>query len=117
MNLLEIRNEIDTLDRQLAGLFARRMELAALVAEEKFKSGQAIENLERENEVLKNVVQEAEAGLEPYIKGLYRAIFILSKAFQAGIINPSDDLRDKLHRALDQGDFFALDQLLKDNKY
>ena len=52
LDLKDIRNEIDVIDKELVDLFEKRMKLCRDVAEFKFKTGKAVLDRERENEKL-----------------------------------------------------------------
>jgi len=51
MSLRQLRNRIDAIDNQIAGLLAGRLEVARLIAAEKASSGQALLDPERERQV------------------------------------------------------------------
>ena len=55
MELSEIRQEIDVIDRQIVELFKRRMNCSVMVAEQKKKTGSPILNIQRELDVLEKV--------------------------------------------------------------
>ena len=48
MELSEIRDEIDVIDRQIVELFKRRMDCSVMVAEKKKQTGSPILNIQRQ---------------------------------------------------------------------
>ena len=68
------RIKIDALDEEIAGLFAKRMELAAAIAEEKSRQGLPVKNEVREEEVLSHVGSVAGADKEEYVRNVYRKL-------------------------------------------
>ena len=81
MELSQLRKEIDSVDEELAKLFARRMELTAKVAECKKESGAATLDLAREEAVLAN----AESICGHYGRELYKTILDISKRQQTAL--------------------------------
>lgn len=82
MSLEELRKEIDNIDDALVQLFARRMEAAAAVAEEKRRSGRAVLDSGRERDVLARVTAQVSPELRGSLEELYSTIFSLSRAYQ-----------------------------------
>ena len=52
MSLDELRAEINELNKELLSLFKRRMAISQKIAEEKTKTGKAIYDAQREEEIL-----------------------------------------------------------------
>ena len=82
MELKDLRNEIDEIDKELVALFAKRMSCAASVAEYKRAHSLPILDKERENALLKKVSSLSGEELAPYTRGLYEKIMELSRAYQ-----------------------------------
>lgn len=72
MELKEIREELDKIDRDLLQLFQKRMALSEEVAKDKLKTGKAIFDGKREAEKLDSV---AEMLTDPELKAPAQAIF------------------------------------------
>ena len=87
MDLSQIRNEIDRVDRELLPLFLRRMELSGKVAEYKAQNDLPIYNEEREKEILSQIAEKS-GDLSPYAVGLYSEILRLSRSYQEELISP-----------------------------
>ena len=86
MDLTKIRQEIDSIDRQLVNLFCQRMDLSAQVAEYKKENGLPIIVPEREQQILDTVTRQAGTELSPYVRKLYTSLFELSRDYQAEVI-------------------------------
>ena len=86
MDLKEIRQEIDSIDRQLVNLFCQRMDLSAHVAEYKKENGLPIIVPEREQQILRQITEQAGPEMAPYLRELYAAIFEESRRYQAEVI-------------------------------
>ena len=50
MDLKELRNEIDVVDRQIVDLFEKRMDIASRVADYKIANGKKVFDKEREGD-------------------------------------------------------------------
>ena len=55
MDLLELRNELDSIDKQIVELYEKRMEVCGEVAAYKIETGKRVFDRERENQKLKSV--------------------------------------------------------------
>ncbi len=91
MNLNEIREEIDAIDRQMVALFMRRMDCARQVAEYKLENGMPIFHPEREKQVLDRVEQSAGC-YGSSARQLYAAIMELSRALQHDLLGSGEAL-------------------------
>ena len=83
MELTELRNEINEIDRELVDLFVKRMDLSAQVAEYKKANHQPIYVPSREREILKSVAMQAGPEMGNYTRVLYSMLFELSRSYQS----------------------------------
>lgn len=90
MDLTQIRKDIDDVDEALLPLFLRRMELSALVAGEKAKTGAPVLNPVREREILSRVTREA-GDMGDYARLMYGELFQLSRSYQTALLAAQDD--------------------------
>jgi chorismate mutase len=81
MDLEELRKKIDDADNRIVRLIAERVRIAAEIGEEKKKQGKNIEDLGREQAVLKNVRKAAgKENLNPEdIENIFRQIIAAAK--------------------------------------
>lgn len=86
MELKYIREEIDTIDKELVQLFCKRMELAAKVAQYKQENNLPIFVPERERAILQSVAEAAGPEMENYTRDLYSTLFELSRSYQSKCI-------------------------------
>ena len=82
MELDEIRQDIDKLDKQLLELFLQRMKLCCDVAEYKAQNGLPVFQGSREREVLERISGAAPEGLESASTLLFSQIMDISKCLQ-----------------------------------
>ncbi len=95
MSLKPIRDEIDQIDNELIGLFARRMECSRKVAQYKLENGMPIFNAEREREILDSV--EEKAGVHGgSARLLYATIMELSRALQHDMLGSGTALKNRI---------------------
>lgn len=82
MELKEIRQRIDEIDRQIVELFSARMALCADVAQYKADHSLPVLDSARENEKLLQIAALAGDDMADYAVALYGRIFELSRAEQ-----------------------------------
>ena len=82
MELQDLRNEIDTIDRELVDLFLRRMNVAAEVAEYKKANDLPVLDASRERALLDKVSELSGEEFEAYTRTLYATILDLSRSYQ-----------------------------------
>ena len=82
MDLIELRNEINQIDKELVDLFLRRMNVSARVAEYKREHGMAVLDPARERELLEKISQLSGEEHEEYARTLYGTILSLSRSYQ-----------------------------------
>jgi len=78
VSLIELRQEIDQIDRQLLQLFIKRMDLAVLVANIKKEQNLPVRNQKREDEILEKIQTNAGA-YAPEANKLFETIMELSR--------------------------------------
>ena len=87
MDLNQIRNEIDVVDKQMVELFQRRMKLAGEVAESKRASGKAIYDRQRELEKLAKLGALAHSEFNRHsIEELFLQIMSISRRYQYNLL-------------------------------
>ena len=101
MNLEEIRNEIDSIDRELVSLFIRRMNCASEVAEYKKANNLPVLDASRERALLKKVSDLSGEEFEEYTRTLYATLLSLSRSYQHKAKNESAELYKEITDALE----------------
>ena len=85
-DLTQIRQDIDALDKELAALFVRRMDLCAEVAASKKQTGKAVRDAARENAIVARLTEGLDVRSAKAVDKLYRAIFDISRAGQQELL-------------------------------
>ena len=83
MDLSQARGEIDGIDRELASLFVRRLEIVREVAAYKASIGMNIHQPQREKEVINRLLDQTDERFHADLTALYDRIFDISRALQA----------------------------------
>lgn len=84
MNLMDSRQQIDEIDKQITVLLEERMKVVATVAAYKKAHSMPVLDATREAAVLDKVaVFTSDKLLVPYIKRIYQALMDESKAYEA----------------------------------
>ena len=86
LDLGQIRQELDTIDKEMIALFSRRMGLVSQVAAYKKEKNMPILDSGREAQILDKVGREAGEELAEYAKTVYQTLLQVSKAYQAKIL-------------------------------
>ena len=102
MELTEIRERIDSADKEMLRLFLERLDLSEQVAEYKRAHGLPILNKEREREILAKVT-EAAGERERYAYHLFATLMELSRSCQAEFIGTPTKVRASVDAALAGG--------------
>lgn len=89
----EARREINGIDREMAGLFARRMAAVARIAAYKKAHGLPICNSEREAEVLESNAAYVDAEIRPYYQRLLENMMAESRRYQHRLIDMEEQDR------------------------
>lgn len=99
--LIELRDKIDGIDRELVRLFGERMDVAAKIGEYKKRVGKPVYDAAREREKLNAVSELAEEEYKNYTKILYSLLFEVSRSHQDEILNGKSPLYSRILEALD----------------
>jgi len=104
-NLSKLREEIDAIDNQLLSLYKKRMQISALVAEDKIESGKTVHDPEREKEKLASLSEGAGSDFEVHaIKGLFAHIMAVSRKLQYRILTEKGNGGQVSFKAVDSLD-------------
>ena len=95
LDLGQIRQELDTIDKEMIALFSRRMELVSQVAAYKKEKNMPILDSGREAQILDKVGREAGEELAEYAKTVYQTLLQVSKAYQAKILQRSENEEER----------------------
>ena len=101
MELQTLRNEIDSIDRELVDLFLRRMNVAAEVAEYKRENSLPVFDPARERALLTKISELSGEEFEAYSRTLYATILDLSRSYQHRKLDGESPLYREISNALD----------------
>ncbi len=96
MELSQLREKIDNIDKELVKLFTERMEISALVAEEKRRTGKAVFDPARERSIIANLTADCDEELTNGISALYNTIFEVSRARQNRMLTQDNVLAEQI---------------------
>ncbi len=101
MELTELRQQIDGLDREIVELFKRRMNVSASVAEYKRATGMNVLDASRERALLAKVSELAGEDFEEYTRTLYATILELSRSYQHKRLGDTSALYSEITDAIE----------------
>ena len=101
MELGELRQGIDEVDRELVELFKKRMDLCASVAEYKRENGLPVLDASRERALLNKIAQLSGEDFEEYSRVLYATILDLSRAYQHSMLDSKSPIYGEIVDALE----------------
>lgn len=95
MDLQEIRGQLDRIDKEIVGLFEKRMELCAKVAEFKVRTGKAVYDPKREKEKIASVEAMVDGGFMKQAVGeLFLQMMTLSRRYQYRLMQEGQTASD-----------------------
>lgn len=93
MNLDEIRENIDSIDKQILELFTERMELCGQVAEYKAKNSMPVFQGGREKQILDNIAAQSPTHLVSASRLLFSQIMEISKCLQQEKLTNCEEIK------------------------
>ncbi len=90
MELTELRDAIDGIDRELIALLERRMDIAAEIAFWKQRHGVPVLDAVREQAKLDDVRDRCRPETADGIRDVFRAVMAASRAYQTSLMEKSD---------------------------
>lgn len=86
MDLNELRQQIDGIDKELARLFCQRMEVSAEIAKYKRENGLPVFDPVREAQKLDAISLSTDSDMTEYTCSFFKKLFELSKDYQSKLI-------------------------------
>lgn len=102
MELTELREQIDGIDRELVELFKKRMSVSAEVAEYKKRTGMNVLDTSRERALLSKVSELSGEEFEEYTRTLYATILDLSRSYQHKRLGDASRLYTEITEAIER---------------
>lgn len=103
MDLEKVRKEIDVVDDQIASLFDRRMDLIKEVIDAKKQSKTAVNDPNRERDILLRVTEKVNEDRQIYLKRVFETMFEVSKAYQTVNMEKTSKISQQIDTALEKG--------------
>ncbi|MBR2353002.1 MAG: prephenate dehydratase [Clostridia bacterium] len=100
MELKELREQIDQIDRELVPLFIKRMNVCADVAEYKRQNHMQVLDSSRERALLEKISEAAGEDFEEYARTLYATILDLSRSYQHRRLDSDSPLYREITEAM-----------------
>lgn len=100
MDIKELRERIDTVNREMAKLFNERMKISADIARYKQENGLPVLDRERERSILSQMAALTDDDIGDYTARLFRTLFDLSRAYQQSLIPANRQIAEKVEYAL-----------------
>ena len=104
MELSKLRQQIDTIDKDLLRLFTERMQVSNSIAEYKRQTGMPVLDPARERELLARIAEEAGEDLDTYALVLDSTILSLSRSYQTRKLSPESKCGEIIKNALETTD-------------
>ncbi len=101
MDIKDLRQEINDIDRELTALFNKRMNVSLEVAKYKTENNMPVLDKARERDVLEKVAAASSPEIEAYTRMLYSDIFNFSRSYQHRIINGDCPLTAKMKEVVE----------------
>ena len=103
MDLEKVRKEIDSVDDQIADLFQKRMKLMDDVVKAKKESKTAVNDPNRERNILLRVSEKVDEDKQIYLKRVFESLFEVSKAYQTVNMCENSKITQQIDYALSKG--------------
>lgn len=100
MDLANLREEIDRIDKGLLELFRERMDIAAKIAEYKRENNLPVLDTKREREKLSALMEQMPDDFKSYTHVLYSLMFELSRSYQGRLLDKPSELYEKISSAI-----------------
>lgn len=108
LDLLECRNKLDVIDKEIVRLFEERMKVCKDVAEYKIETGKAVYDAEREKQKIAAVQELAHSEFnQAAVKEIFSQLMTISRRYQYGLL--------AAHGKTDALEFSEVEELKKDN--
>lgn len=100
MELKDLREQMDGVDKELLALFTRRMELSGEIAGYKRQHDLPVLDAARERQKLQDVAGQLPEAMQEYGMNLYSLLFELSRSYQNRCLNKTSPLTQEIARAI-----------------
>lgn len=117
MDINDLRQQINDIDKELTALFNKRMNVSLEVAKHKIENNIPVLDKARENEILEKVMSESSPEIREFTRMLYENIFSLSRSFQEQYINKKKGIYGLIGKKLSHSYSPQIHSILGDYEY
>ncbi|MBO7177810.1 MAG: chorismate mutase, partial [Clostridia bacterium] len=103
MDIKDLRENINSIDDQIATLYAKRMEIAKKIGEYKVENKLTVGDAGREREIINRVTKDMPDEIKLYGKQVFESLFNTSKAYQTRFIDMDSKVVSSIREALADG--------------
>lgn len=100
MDLTELRNQIDTVDGQIAALLTERMDISREIAKWKRENHRPVLDTRREQDKLAEITSNARPDMAQTLRVLYSLVFELSRTEQNALLAPESAQLKMIRKAI-----------------
>ena len=104
MNINDLRNDIDKIDKELVALIGKRMETAAKIGQYKRENNLPVYDPARERELFAKVGEMAGEELSSYTRVLYSTMTDISRSYQRRLMGRKSVLAERMQAAMNNTD-------------
>lgn len=104
MNIGDLRNDIDKIDKELVALIGKRMETAAKIGQYKRENNIPVYDPARERELFSKVGEMAGEEFASYTRVLYSTMTDISRSYQRKLMGRKSGLAERMQAAIDGTD-------------
>ena len=104
MDIAQLREEIDVIDKEMLSLFEKRMKVSTGIAEYKRQNNLPVYDGKREREKIASVAESASEDMKDYAKNFMTELMDFSKCYQRQVLNKKDELAVKIETAIANSD-------------
>lgn len=104
MDIKDLRENIDKIDRELVALIRERMETAAKIGEYKRENNLPVYDPARERELFERVGELSGEEFASYAKVLYSTMTDVSRSYQRKLMGRRSGLSERMQKAIDKTD-------------
>lgn len=99
-DLTQLRKEIDEIDDRILPLYLKRMEITGEIGKLKNQNSRAVTDKNREKEIVYRLAKDLSDDMKLYVKELYDAVFLTSKAYQNRFTRRTSDTVENVEKIL-----------------
>lgn len=104
MEIGELREQIDVIDKEMLALFEKRMQVSSEIAEYKRQNNLPVYDGKREREKIAKVTEEASSNMKDYAKNFMTELMDFSKCYQRENLCTKDELAVQIEEAIEKSD-------------